>query len=242
MGTSVSPIVQEGNWGSLCLIIPYQNSFQLPAVVEGFPRRVLSSRATKGKTGLRAPWFIFQPIWYGTSLPPISSQPPSWDYVLKEEPRHVSLSFLYFLLSPLPSSPSPSSLVGTYLIDVAVQSPRRVQLLATHWTAARQASLSLTISWSWPKFMSTASLIPVLLITIVFSKIWLYGKIHNWILPGSVLLPMKTSHHRNTPFIKEPQCQESFLPVLKPWVPWSFNLLWNSSSFSPSLLRVIISH
>ena len=100
----------------------------------------------------------------------------------------------------------------------------------------------LPVSRSLSKFMSTASVIPILLIPIIYSKIWLYGKTHNWILPGSVLLPMKTSHHRNTPVIKEPRCQESFLPVLKPWVPWSFNLLWNNSSFSPSLLRVIISH
>ena len=31
---------------------------------------------------------------------------------------------------------------------------------ATPWTAARQASLSLTISWSWLKFMSTESMVP----------------------------------------------------------------------------------
>ena len=148
---------------------------------------------------------------------------------------------------PIPQSAKISSinswvLLSGYCVLLFLFSHPVMSDSETPWTAARQASLSLTISWSWPKFMSTASLIPVLLITIVFSKIWLYGKIHNWILPGSVLLPMKTSHHRNTPFIKEPQCQESFLPVLKPWVPWSFNLLWNSSSFSPSLLRVIISH
>ena len=35
---------------------------------------------------------------------------------------------------------------------VVVQSPHRVQLFVTLWTAARQASLSLTISWSLPKF------------------------------------------------------------------------------------------
>ena len=35
-----------------------------------------------------------------------------------------------------------------------VQSLSRVRLFATPWTAARQASLSLTISWSLPKFMS----------------------------------------------------------------------------------------
>ena len=37
---------------------------------------------------------------------------------------------------------------------------RSVQLSATPWTAARQASLSLTISWSLPKFMSIESVMP----------------------------------------------------------------------------------
>ena len=40
---------------------------------------------------------------------------------------------------------------------VAVQLPRHVPLFATPWTAARQASLSLTTSWSLPKFMFIAS-------------------------------------------------------------------------------------
>ena len=35
----------------------------------------------------------------------------------------------------------------------SVQSLRRVQLFATPWTAARQASLSITSSWSFPKLM-----------------------------------------------------------------------------------------
>ena len=38
-----------------------------------------------------------------------------------------------------------------------VQSPSHVQLFVTPWTAARQASLSLIISWSLPKFMFIAS-------------------------------------------------------------------------------------
>ena len=38
-----------------------------------------------------------------------------------------------------------------------VQSPSHVQLFATLWATAHQASLSLTISWSLPKFMSFAS-------------------------------------------------------------------------------------
>ena len=43
---------------------------------------------------------------------------------------------------------------------VVVQSPSHAQLLATPWTVARQASLSITISWSLPKFMSIKSMMP----------------------------------------------------------------------------------
>ena len=45
-------------------------------------------------------------------------------------------------------------------ILVMVQSPSHVQLFATPWTAACQAFLSLTISQSLPKFMSTESVMP----------------------------------------------------------------------------------
>ena len=40
---------------------------------------------------------------------------------------------------------------------VAVQSFGRVRLFATPWTAARQASLSFTISWNLLKLMSIES-------------------------------------------------------------------------------------
>ena len=43
---------------------------------------------------------------------------------------------------------------------VVVQSPSPVQLFMTPWTAARQASLSLTISRSLPKFISNESVMP----------------------------------------------------------------------------------
>ena len=46
-----------------------------------------------------------------------------------------------------------TSSIKTGLV-VVVQSPSRIQLFVTPWTAARQASLSLTISWSLPKVMS----------------------------------------------------------------------------------------
>ena len=41
-----------------------------------------------------------------------------------------------------------------------VQSLNHVQLFVTPWTAAHQASLSLTISWSLPTFMSIALVMP----------------------------------------------------------------------------------
>ena len=43
---------------------------------------------------------------------------------------------------------------------VIVHLPSHVQLFATPWTAARQASLSFTISWSLLKLMSIESMIP----------------------------------------------------------------------------------
>ena len=43
---------------------------------------------------------------------------------------------------------------------VVVQWPSHVRLFATTWTAAHQASLSLTISRSLPKFMSVALVMP----------------------------------------------------------------------------------
>ena len=51
------------------------------------------------------------------------------------------------------SAPSPLALCSS----VVLQLPSHVQLFATAWTTAHQASLSLTTSWSFPKFMSIAS-------------------------------------------------------------------------------------
>ena len=46
------------------------------------------------------------------------------------------------------------------LLFSSVQSFTRIWLFATPWTAARQASLSITNSWSLPKLMSTESMMP----------------------------------------------------------------------------------
>ena len=64
-------------------------------------------------------------------------------------------------------------------IVVVVQSPSYVRLFVTAWTAALQASLSLTISQSLPKFMSIepvmpsnkSSCHPLLLLPLVFPNI-----------------------------------------------------------------------
>ena len=53
--------------------------------------------------------------------------------------------------------PSPDPLA---LVVAVVQSLTRVRLFATPWTAARQASLSITNSWSPPKPMSIESVMP----------------------------------------------------------------------------------
>ena len=50
--------------------------------------------------------------------------------------------------------------VPTPTIAVVVQLPSRVWLFVIPWTAAGHASLSLTMSWSLPNFMSIASVMP----------------------------------------------------------------------------------
>ena len=50
---------------------------------------------------------------------------------------------------------------------IVVQSLSHVCLFVTPWTAARQAFLSLTISWSLPRFMSIESVMPFNLSSVV---------------------------------------------------------------------------
>ena len=57
---------------------------------------------------------------------------------------------------------------------VVVPLPSRVRLFVTLWTAALQASLSLTVSWSLPKFMPIASVIKEKRSTMDTFKL------HNW--------------------------------------------------------------
>ena len=54
------------------------------------------------------------------------------------------------------SIPGWKNKISLFRMVVVVQSPSHVQLFKTPWAAAHQASLSLTISWSLPKFTSIA--------------------------------------------------------------------------------------
>ena len=53
-----------------------------------------------------------------------------------------------------------SALSSTHIVVIRVQLLSCVRLFATPWTAARQASLSFTISQSWLKLMSIESVMP----------------------------------------------------------------------------------
>ena len=86
-------------------------------------------------------WFLFQLLWGKHSFATIRM------LGTKEcsEPTFVQVDF---------------SLWCSVNEGVVVQWPSHVRLFATTWTAAHQASLSLTISRSLPKFMSVALVMP----------------------------------------------------------------------------------
>ena len=68
--------------------------------------------------------------------------------ICKSEKWCLGISSLWEELSPF------------LVVFCSVQSLSDVQLFATPWTAARQASLSITNSWSLLKFMSIESVVP----------------------------------------------------------------------------------
>ena len=86
---------------------------------------------------------------------------------------------------------------------VVVQSLSRVQFFITQWTAARQASLSFTISWSLLKLMSVVSVMPSnhlilccpLLLPSAFPSIHLFL---NWVVTKIQLHPAFQSQIPNT--------------------------------------------
>ena len=92
-----------------------------------------------------------------------------------------SFCFYLFLLSALGCKWNNARLVAAVFAEMgAVQSLSCVQLFATSWPAARQASLSFTISWSLLKLMSNKPAMltrhgilcsPLLLLSSIFPSI-----------------------------------------------------------------------
>ena len=66
-------------------------------------------------------------------------------------------------------------------VYVCVQFLSCVQLFATPWTVAHQASLSFTISWSLLKFMSTELVLSELSTVTCPSWVALHGMAHSFI-------------------------------------------------------------
>ena len=96
----------------------------------------------------------------------------SWEWLYKEYFLQEYLGFYSF-----------NSLFDKYEFS-SVQSLNHVQLFATPWTAARQASLSITNSWSLPKLMSIQLVItsnhlilccPLLLLPSIFPNIMVFS-------------------------------------------------------------------
>ena len=81
-------------------------------------------------------------------------------FLLLYQPSHTFNSVIRFSLYMLISKILHALLVRETLFAVTVQSPSRVRLFVAQWTAKCQASLSITNSWSFLKFMSIELVMP----------------------------------------------------------------------------------
>ena len=102
---------------------------------------------------------------------------------------------------------------------VIVWSPSHVQLFATPWTAAHQASVSFTISQSLPKFMSIESVLPSyhfilcrpLLLLKRFSSVQLLSRVQLFATPWTAArqASLSITYCRSLP---KPMSFESMMP------------------------------
>ena len=95
-----------------------------------------------------------------SSLPPSGLQPTRllcpWD----SPGKNNGVGYHFLLHGIFPTQGSNPHLLYLSCWFSSVQSLSCVQLFATPWTAAHQASLSITNSWSLPKLMSIESVMP----------------------------------------------------------------------------------
>ena len=93
-------------------------------------------------------------------------------------PHHIPLGWDIQLWGYEPAV-SPSAQQSNKAILCVVQSPSQVRLFVTPWTAVLHTSLSLTISWSLPKFISIA-----LVMLSSHLILWCLLLLLPWIFPG----------------------------------------------------------
>ena len=123
---------------------------------------------TVAHQSLMAMEFSRQEYWSGLPFPSPRDQPRDQTWVSCFASRFFTISGWALNL----------------MIVVVVQSPSFVQLFVPPWTTAHQASLSLSISWTLPKFMSVESVMPanhlilggpLLLLSSVFPSIRIFS-------------------------------------------------------------------
>ena len=104
---------------------------------------------------------------------------------------------------------------SSFKVNVVVQSPSCVWLFAIPWTAAHQACLSLTISWSLPKF----TFIELFMFKFMPYSYLILFSFCPWSFPASGTFPTSclfTSDDQNT----GPSSSASVLPVnIQGWSP-----------------------
>ena len=92
--------------------------------------------------------------------------PNLWSLGKSLATHFTSVCFL-FKINILPSSDLKNNMKLHHIQFSSVQSLSHVQLFVTPWTAACQASLSSTNSWSLPKLMSIESMMPFISSSVV---------------------------------------------------------------------------
>ena len=98
--------------------------------------------------------------WFGAGLPFQAGKRVRYHGSWAELTSMASLTDSHKLHSTDHDSQGGCEWISSLYIVVVVQALSRVQLFATPWTAACQASLSFTISWSLLKLMSIESVMP----------------------------------------------------------------------------------
>ena len=134
------------------------------------------------------------------------------------------------------SHPGPQiTLVTVILLISSVQSLSRVQHFVTPWTEVRQASLSITNSWSLPKLMSIESVMPSNHLILCY----------HLLLPPSIFPSIRVFSNESVLCIRWPKCW-SFSFNISPSNEYSrlisFRMDWLDLLAVQGTLKTILQH